>query len=169
VAASFAGKYFQYELLMTKKVYWILGIAILIVVAVVVLVWLLPHSKCKGLCSQDTILLRGKEFDVFVADTEQKRVRGLSGVEILEANDGMFFVFQKNDLWGIWMKEMKIPIDIIWLDENMRVVHIEEKVSPESFPKVFTPSQFARYVLEVSSGTVERVGIKVGDEAKYEK
>lgn len=100
---------------------------------------------------------------VFVADTQSKRDKGLSGRKKLGLFEGMYFIFHKDGRYGIWMKDMKFPIDIIWLDRNHEVVHIEKNISPETFPKVFTPSKPARYVLEVKSGFSDRHFLKKGD------
>ena len=60
------------------------------------------------------------------------------------------------------MKEMNFPIDIIWLDENLKIVAIKENAMTESYPEVFTPSTPARYVLEVPAGFVQKNKISVG-------
>jgi len=100
---------------------------------------------------------------VRVVDNPEERAKGLSGTEILGEKEGMFFVFEEEDKYGIWMKDMKYPIDIIWFDSYGSIVHIEEKVSPNTYPKVFKPTVKSKYVLEVNSGFVEKNNIKVGD------
>ena len=61
------------------------------------------------------------------------------------------------------MKDMNFPIDVIWLDENYRVVDIAQDVRPDSFPKVFDPQGPAKYILEVNAGFSGRNNIKIGD------
>ncbi len=65
---------------------------------------------------------------VFIADTSEKRTRGLSYRESLGKNQGMLFVFEEVGRHGIWMKEMKFPIDILWLDSNLKVITIKKDV-----------------------------------------
>jgi len=65
----------------------------------------------------------------------------------------MLFVFENPGIHGIWMKDMKFPIDIIWLDKDMSVISKELNVSPDTYPQVFYPSREAYYVLEVKAGT----------------
>lgn len=89
-------------------------------------------------------------------------MRGLSGTATLPEDMGMFFVFPADGHHGIWMKQMKYPIDIIWLDSVLKVVHIEEQISPLTFPKTFHPETAARYVLEVPSGFAAHNKIAVG-------
>ncbi|HMO79105.1 MAG TPA: DUF192 domain-containing protein [Candidatus Paceibacterota bacterium] len=100
---------------------------------------------------------------VKIADTEEARILGLSNTLELKPQNGLFFVFERLDYHGIWMKDMFFPIDIIWIDQNMEVVHIEENVSPDTFPTVFRPSKKSLYVLETNAGFVKKHGIKIGD------
>ena len=92
------------------------------------------------------------------------RARGLSGRSNLPNNTGMWFVFNSDDYHGIWMKDMNFSIDIIWVDSFMKIVHIEENVSPDTYPHVFKPNITSRYVLEVPAGYVQRSGIKISDQ-----
>ncbi|MFO0718438.1 MAG: DUF192 domain-containing protein [Candidatus Paceibacterota bacterium] len=105
----------------------------------------------------------GVYINIEKVDTEEKRMHGLSGRDSLPPDSGLFFVFEKPQLAGIWMKDMKFPIDIVWIDENFHVIYIKEDAKPESFPEIFIPPKEAMYVLEVNSGFVEKNKIKVGD------
>jgi uncharacterized protein len=103
-------------------------------------------------------------FNVLIADTDERRIRGLSYREKLDEHLGMFFIFDYSDRHGIWMKEMKFSIDILWLNSHLKVVHVEKDVSPETYPAVFKPSADARYVLETNAGFAEKNDINVGSE-----
>src|SRR3989338_8221873 len=81
----------------------------------------------------------------------------------------MLFIFDKPDNYGFWMKDMRFPIDIIWLDQNFKVVHVEKSVATSTYPKVFYPSGPATYVLEVNSGISDSINLQIGDEAKFLK
>lgn len=71
--------------------------------------------------------------------------------------------FKTDDTWGIWMKDMRIPIDIVWLDKDKKVVYIIQNAQPETPVKtVYRPPQPARYVLELPAGSVKQVAIKTG-------
>lgn len=100
---------------------------------------------------------------VNVADSNSERRKGLSNINSLDLDAGMLFIFDDFDFHQIWMKDMLFPIDIIWISDDMQVVHFEMDVSPKTYPKRFTPEEKARYVLEVPSGFVQKEGIKVGD------
>jgi hypothetical protein len=101
---------------------------------------------------------------VDVADTMTKRARGLSGRANVPENGGMLFLFDSADTHGIWMKDMRFSIDIIWLDSDLRIVDIKKEASPYSYPEVFTPREPAFYVLEVASGLSDRVDLQIGDQ-----
>lgn len=102
-------------------------------------------------------------FIVEVSDTDKKRAKGLSGRKELEPDKGMLFIFSEEDRQGIWMKDMEINIDIVWINSHFEVVHIEKDVSPDSFPKVFRPFQLAKFVIEMNAGFVQKNNIKKGD------
>jgi uncharacterized membrane protein (UPF0127 family) len=107
--------------------------------------------------------IAGIYVDIEIADTDEKRELGLSGRESIVSNAGLLFVFQKLQPAGIWMKDMKFPIDIVWIDDSLRVIYIKKDAKPESFPEIFLPPQNALYVLELNSGFVEKNKIKIGD------
>ncbi|MCX6751552.1 MAG: DUF192 domain-containing protein, partial [Candidatus Nomurabacteria bacterium] len=89
--------------------------------------------------------------------------KGLSGRKSLNEDQGMLFVFYKSEIYPFWMKDMNFAIDIIWIDEDFRVVFIKKNASTQSYPETFTPNQNARYVLEGSAGFSEKNNLKVGD------
>jgi uncharacterized membrane protein (UPF0127 family) len=115
------------------------------------------------------VKLSGGVFSVWTAVDETSRVTGLSGVESLKPNGGLLMAFPSDKSWGIWMKDMSIALDIIWLDSNKEVVHIVKNAGPElSTDTTFTPSKPARYVLELTAGSVQKYDISVGDTAEFE-
>lgn len=104
------------------------------------------------------------EISVEVVDTPALRQQGLSGRNDLDDNAGMLFVFDTSSTQNcFWMKDMKFSIDMIWLDEQKRVVSVSEDVSPQTYPENFCPSAAAKYGLEVPSGQASALGIKTGE------
>lgn len=106
-----------------------------------------------------------------VARDASSRTRGLAGRDTLPRGTGMLFLFEAPGRYGIWMKGMKIPIDIFWI-RNGRVVDMEERVLPPpagaldiELP-VYRPEAQADYVLEVGAGFAEEYGIRIGDSVK---
>lgn len=100
---------------------------------------------------------------VEVADTHELRERGLGGRETLDATGGMLFIFDKSDYHQIWMKDMHIIIDVIWIDERFTVVDITKALRPDTFPQTFEPVAPARFALETNVNYAESFGIVVGD------
>lgn len=100
---------------------------------------------------------------VYVVRHEAERIRGLSGRTSLGPTEGMLFVFAENDYHGIWMKDMKFPIDIMWIDEKGTIIDAVESALPESFPRVFEPKIPARYVIETNANFMDSFNINVGD------
>lgn len=110
------------------------------------------------------VVIANESFELLVSDTDVLRHQGLSGVASLESHEGMLFIFDTPRPYGFWMKEMKIAIDIIWLDEEGVVVDYRDRVEPDTYPEVFRPQTNALYVIELVAGTRERVGLLVGDQ-----
>lgn len=100
---------------------------------------------------------------VEVADTEVSRNKGLDGRNTLGATNGMLFVFDKSDYHKIWMKDMRIPIDVIWIDEHFTVIDLTRELRPDTYPKTFEPSAPARFAIETNARYAESFGIAVGD------
>ena len=113
------------------------------------------------------LILGGKVFSVEVSDTKELLEKGLSGHKPLENDGGMLFIFSKSDKHGFWMKDMLFPIDIIWMDSSWRIIHIEKSLTPDTYPKIFTPQSDSMYVLEISSGESENLGLNVGDDVQF--
>ena len=106
-------------------------------------------------------------FELLIADEPTERTQGLSGRENLEQNQAMLFIFDEPAKWGIWMKDMLFSIDILWLDEQKKVVHVEKNVAPETYPSIFEPSQDALYIVELNAGAVDRIGVSLGDTLQF--
>ena len=91
-----------------------------------------------------------------VAATWPDRIKGLSDTPYLPEEVVKFFVFDSMGFHSIWMKDMNYAIDIIWLDEDGRIVHLVEGAAPESFPAYFVPKQEAKYVVETVDGFIAK-------------
>jgi len=117
---------------------------------------------------QDESLLRldGQSYHITVMRTDAQLQKGLSGTKSLPQGEAMLFDFPSDSQWGMWMKDMNYPIDMVWLNDSREVVYTVKNAQPSSYPKtIFKPSVPARYVIELPSGTIEKTGIKNGDPA----
>jgi len=99
-----------------------------------------------------------------VADTLAERIKGLSNTPFLPPNVVKLFAFGTAGSHSIWMKDMNYPIDIMWVAEKGEIVHIEENVSPETYPEAFSSPVPAWYVIEANAGFVASNTILVGDD-----
>ena len=116
-----------------------------------------------------TVTVNGYNISAFVADTDDKRSKGLSGVENMTESQGMLFIFNYPSKQGFWMKEMMFPLDIIWLDSNSSVIHVEKGLQPCAsvlFCPVYSPLKDAKYVLETISGFTDLHSVNEGDKIK---
>lgn len=99
-----------------------------------------------------------------VADSVSERIKGLSGTPFLPDNVVKLFVFGAAGNHSIWMKDMNYAIDILWLDDEGLVVHIEENIAPETYPESFASPTLAWYVVEANAGFVAEHEISIGDD-----
>lgn len=112
-----------------------------------------------------SLTINGSAIDAEIADSDAERNQGLSGRESLPQDRGLLFVYSDSGFYRFWMKDMKFAIDIIWLDENFKIIDITPNLSPATYPNDFTSTQPSRYVLEVNAGTAEKNGWQIGQEA----
>jgi len=152
-----------------RKLQWLqehLGavVAVLFVCAVLAAGFILfsRHSNA------ETLRVGSKSFSLEVADTPQAQTLGLSNRNSMPADHGMLFVFsgvpQKQ---CFWMRDMDFPLDIIWVGTYKQVVHIEQNVSPNTYPQSFCPSDPAQYVIELNAGAVKSAGIHDGQTLNF--
>lgn len=146
-----------------------LGIDIVIVVTIFGVVFFLYQTYGQQLVDEVfgeqkiSIFISDIPIVVTVADTPEKHQRGLSHVESLDEKEGMLFIFPKEGKYGFWMKDTLIPLDIIWINNDMEVVHIERNVRPESYPTIYHSPVPARFVVEANAFFASTFSLKVGD------
>ena len=111
---------------------------------------------------QCEIEIGDKQYNVRIAITDKEQSDGLKDIDKLFDNEGMLFVFDKEDQVSMWMEDTIIPLDVIFIDEDYNVVKVQQGV-PKS--KELITSDNTKYVLEVNAGS----GIKIGDELDYDE
>ncbi len=125
-----------------------------------------PEDIEQGLRDMQISIGDGKSVNlrVEIADTSEERSLGLSLRKYLGDYEGMYFVFEQNTNSSFWMKDMLIPLDIIFVDETGFIVDIKERQQPctSSCSSVFSGTMY-RYVLEVNSGFCSINGVKIGN------
>jgi uncharacterized membrane protein (UPF0127 family) len=110
-----------------------------------------------------SIAIRDVGINATLADSEQERVRGLSGVQRMGPQDGLLLVFDEADHHAIWMKDMLFPIDIVWIGDDLTIVDISEALTPGSYPSIFEPRAPARMALELNARFVATYRLRIGD------
>ena len=108
-------------------------------------------------------------FDVEIADTLKKKEMGLMNRDYLAPEDGMLFIFENEEIHNFWMKNTLIPLDMIWINENKKIIYIEKNADPCKIEQceLFGPNEKAKYVLEINGGLTEGIGVKTGDEIEF--
>lgn len=104
-------------------------------------------------------------FQVEIADTEPARNRGLMFRRELAPDHGMLFVFERTTRIAMWMKNTPLPLDMLFIADDGRIVDLHERAVPHSLETI-AAGRRARYVLEVNGGTVDRLGLAIGDRVK---
>ena len=99
------------------------------------------------------------------ANTPQQQQQGLMNRKSLNENAGMLFILPKEERPSVWMKNVIIPLDVIFITADLRVLEIYRSVPPCAgiLCPLYTPSAPIKYVLEVNAGLTDRHGVKVGD------
>jgi len=122
-------------------------------------------GACSVHAAGATAELKGQRFDVEVVSDDATRERGLMFRDSMPADHGMLFTFESAYVQTFWMKNTRIPLDILYFDSNYKLVSVQERVPPcRSDPCAQYPSTGpAQYVLELNSGMTEKLGAKPGD------
>lgn len=106
------------------------------------------------------VIIGNRTYGVELAQTEEQMQKGLSGRDHLDINAGMLFVFPASDIYPFWMKDTLIPLDIIYINNNIIVDIATLQPQNSSDIPQYTPTQKANFVLELNANS----GFKVGDE-----
>lgn len=121
---------------------------------------------CAGTgASGDSVVLKGQRFKVEIVDSQEEQMRGLMFREELGADAGMLFVYAAPEPQAFWMKNTRIPLDILFFDDAGRYLGAQLNVPTcrgDPCPTYPGPAP-ARYVLELNAGRSEALGLELGD------
>lgn len=135
-----------------KKIY-----TIIFFVALLVGVFLIFQSK------EGSLKIGDKKIHLLEAITPEEKENGLGGRSSLAQDSAMIFVFEEPDLYEIWMKGMLFSLDALWLDENYKIVHLEENISPDTLPNTYGPETPSLFVIEANAGFIKENNLQVGN------
>ena len=121
-----------------------------------------PNSEI----APETLKINDVSINIEVAKTNEERAKGLSNREKLDENSGMIFILDQNSFAKFWMKDTKIPLDMIWINDN-KIIGITKDIQPElgrenSQLTVYPSPSAVDFVLEVNAGFSDKNGFKVG-------
>jgi uncharacterized membrane protein (UPF0127 family) len=121
---------------------------------------------CSSCVAQDPyVRLKGQKFTVELADTQEKQALGLMFRDSMPGDHGMIFLFPVEAMRSFWMKNTRIPLDIFYFDQDLKLVSVSENTPPcrsqrcPSYPS----SGPAKYVLELNAGKAAELGVQAGD------
>ncbi|MFT6346683.1 MAG: uncharacterized membrane protein (UPF0127 family) [Myxococcota bacterium] len=106
------------------------------------------------------------QFLVKIAKNSQEKQKGLMFVKNLPDNYGMIFEFEKEQMINMWMKNTKIPLDMIFIDDEKKIIHIQHSTVPESL-EIISSKFPALKILEINGGLAKKLSIKVSDEIVF--
>ena len=127
--------------------------------------WLLFGCQSMLYPHQTTVLTaRGVEipFHLAVAETDEQKEKGLSFRTYVPKDSGMIFTSERPKIWHMWMKDTQVSLDMLFFDENGKIVKVAERAAPFSL-KVISSDVPVKGVLEINGGLSSYLGIKPGD------
>src|SRR3990167_703443 len=117
-----------------KKLRLLATVVVVVVAALVALAAYESKEKCGTYHNDKTVSVNSEEIKAEVVSSPSDRAQGLSGRPCIEADQGMLFVFEKPGKYPFWMKDMKFPIDIVWINADKKVIDLDVNVSPATYP-----------------------------------
>lgn len=142
----------------------IVAVVVLLVVGTFIFVLWPVISK-----NQTNLALGDGVFRAELALNDTARQRGLSGRKSMNDDQALLMAFKSESDWGIWMKDMKFAIDIVWLDSDKKVVDLVRNVDPdESTDVIHKPNTATKYVVEFNAGTIDNKAIHIGNKANFQ-
>lgn len=150
----------------TQKSAWPYVLVSILIIAALVAGFFAIKSQVDKVVYKE-VKIANNTFRLELADTATAREKGLSERDSIPPNSGMLFDFKAYGDWQMWMQQMRFPIDIAWLDKEGRVVYIKANAQPGDYPEVYHPNQPSWYAIELNAGTLQKLGVKVGDTIQF--
>lgn len=156
---------------MTKR---LIRIVIPVIFVILVFLWsdVLNFQNIREVENKARVKINNQTIIAEVVKDSRLREKGLSGRDSIGVNEGMLFLFDGSDYHTFWMKDMKFPIDIVWISGN-RIAGINKNIQPEpDVPReeltIYTPPERIDKVLEIKASRSETLGLEEGDRLKFE-
>lgn len=105
-----------------------------------------------------------------VANTPEKLLFGLAFREWLRPDEALLLIFDESGPHTVWTKAFQMPVDLIWVDESKRIVHLVRNAEPcneDQCPRFGPPPEHARYIIETSAGFIQGANVQIGHELTF--
>jgi uncharacterized membrane protein (UPF0127 family) len=132
--------------------------------AAIALATIVPLAACAN--SGPSVEIDGHRYTIEIAEDADSRAHGLMDRTEMAADHGMLFVFQDDAMRSFWMKNTKIPLDMLFFDKDLKLISVQHSVPPclgDPCPG-YSSGAPARYVLELNAGQAQMLGATPGDE-----
>ena len=151
--------------------WWQVGGVVTLGVAVAAIMFVLqPQESCRDF-NESSVLVDGVTWNVAVADSATEQIRGLMECQRLPNRTGMYFFYARPTAVSFWMKNMRMPLDIIWIREG-EVIGMAADVPPaepeDTSPPTYQPPEPVTAVLEIAAGQAAAHNITVGSRVDFE-
>jgi uncharacterized membrane protein (UPF0127 family) len=113
------------------------------------------------------VIINGNSIKAEIARTESEQARGLMYRQNLDTNSGMLFIYEDEAQRTFWMKNTYVPLDIIFIDKDKKVVSISSNTKPNQTDELYYSKGKSQYVLELNSGKAEELKLKPGNEITF--
>ena len=140
-----------------------------LIITLVLVFSLLIFTYAKLNSNKNKVCFNENCFNVELAKTKEETSKGLMNREFLNKDSGMIFIFPTESIHSFWMKNTLIPLDIIYISKDLKVVEIIENVEPctKDPCDIYRPNENSLYVLELNAGTVDKINLDNGDKIEF--
>ena len=143
----------------SKPKVWQLLLGLFMVAAGAWIIWATVSKSQSG----PTAKIGNSTVNLEVADDPDEITQGLGGRDSIADDSGMLFILPQTIIPNFWMKDMKFPLDFVWIDEDQNIVAVTPSIGVDSYPITFSPPTPVKYVLEVNAGISAHNGWLPGD------
>lgn len=139
----------------------------LVFLCVVTIGWLTfrSHPALPSVQNSYTLRFDAQQYRLEAAITPSAQAQGLGNRDAMPNDTGMIFVFPSESERCFWMKDMRFPLDIIWVSADKTVTRIESNLSPDTYPQSYCKS--AQYVIELNAGEAQQASVTVGQRLDF--
>lgn len=141
-----------------RKIVFFLTTALFFLLIILAVFFCSQNENNKKVCFKENC------YSVEIANTQEQREKGLMFREKIEKNQGMLFINESEGIYPVWMKNMNFPLDIVWLDKDMKTVYIYKNAQPcANECQNIVPDKMAQYIVEINAGEADKNKVKTGD------